>query len=113
MVGVRPGQAQHVGEEALGQTVPPHDRSGQLLTFAAQPDTAAVDGDQTFSLQALDHLGHCRTTDLESFSDPSLDDVQVVFNQLENGFAVLLERRVVLRSFVDHAQSLGGANQYL
>ena len=61
-------------------------------------------------LHAPDHLGHGRAGDVEPLGDPGLDDVDVVLAQLEDGLAVLLERRVALGGLVlGHRRSLGAS----
>ena len=56
----------------------------------------AVDGDEALALHAPDHLRHGGPGHLEALGDPGLDDVHVVLLELEDGLAVLLERRVEL-----------------
>ena len=95
-VGVGPGQAQDVGQEPLGQAVAAHDTLGQRRARSAVRRIVRAERDQAFGLHAADHLRHRGPGDAEPLGDPRLDDVDVVLVQLEDGLAVLLERRVVL-----------------
>ena len=107
-VGVGPRQAQDVGEEALGQAVAAHHALGQAQPVVGEAD-GPVDGDQALLLHAVDHLRHGRAGHVEPLGDAGLDDVDVVLAQLEDGLAVLLERRVVLGRLVGgHAGSVRG-----
>ena len=54
-VGLGPGEAEHVGEEALGQAVAAHHALGQPRAVVGEAD-GAVDGDQALVLHAPDHL---------------------------------------------------------
>ena len=99
-VGVGPRQAQHLGKEHLGQTVAAHHPLGQVHSVGRQFDRPALEGNQALGLQAVDHLRHRRTGHLQPLGYPGLDDVDVVFGQLEDGLAILLERRVPLGGLV-------------
>ena len=99
-----PRQRQHVGQEALGEAVPAHHTLGELDAARGELDHAVV-GEQALRFESLDHLAHCWAADQEPIGDPGLDDVDVVFGQLEDALAVFLERRVVL-SGCGHAPSL-------
>ena len=50
-----PREPEDVGEEALGEAMPPHDLLGEGATLGAEADLP-VDLDQAFVLEALDHL---------------------------------------------------------
>ena len=95
VVGVGPRQPEHVGEEALGQAVAAHDALRQCLAGGGEAN-GAVGGDQALGLQAADHLADGRAADLQALGDAGLDDGDVVFVELEDALAVLLEGRVVL-----------------
>ncbi len=59
LVGVGPREAEHVGEEALGEAVAAHDGGGELEAVLGEAD-GLVDLDETFVLHPSDHLGHRR-----------------------------------------------------
>ena len=101
-VGLGPGHAEDVGEEALGQAVAAHDALGELRAFVGELDRVVVDRDEVGLLHAADHLGDGRTGDVEPIGDAGLDDVDVVLPQLEDRLAVLLERGVPLGRLVGH-----------
>ena len=50
-----PRESEDVGEEALGEAMPPHDLLSEGATLGAEADLS-VDLDQAFVLEALDHL---------------------------------------------------------
>ena len=102
LVGVGPRQPEDVGEEALGEAVAAHDPLGQARGPASAEPDRAVDVDQAFALEALDHLRHRRAGDAEALGDAGLDDVDVVLVRARRCLAVLLERRVPL----GHGRSL-------
>jgi hypothetical protein len=73
-----------------------HDALGQGLTPHRQRDEALVDADEALRLHAADHLRDGRAGDADPLGDAGLDDAHVVFAELEDRFAVLLEGRVEL-----------------
>jgi hypothetical protein len=106
-VGVGPRQPEDVGEQALGQPVAADNLLGQPPAVGREVDGRAVDRHEALDLHALDHLGHRRPGDVQPLGDPCLDDVDVVFLQLPDRLAILLERGVKLGSLVlGHGASL-------
>ena len=83
LVGVRPREPEDVGEEPLGQAVAAHHPLGQFARPGGELDLARSERDQTLDLDALDHLRHRRSGDVEPVCDAGLDDVHVVLVQLE------------------------------
>jgi len=104
VVRLGPRELQDVGEEPLGEAVAAHHPLGQLQPVVGEAD-AALGGDQALGLEPSHHLADRRTRDLETVGDPRLDDADVVLGQLEDGLAVLLERRMMLFGLV-HGVSL-------
>ena len=99
LVRVGPRQLEDVGEEALGETMAAHDALGDGLPGVGERDRVPERHD-VFALEATDHLGYSRARDLEPFGDARLDDVDVVFAKLVDGFAVLLDGGVPLAGAV-------------
>src|SRR3546814_4450616 len=56
LVGVGPRQTQDVGEEALGEAMAAHGALGEALALVGEGDGVALDADELFLLEALDHL---------------------------------------------------------
>ena len=71
------------------------DRLRQRLARLGESD-GAVGRDETLGFEAADHLTDGGATDLQAFGDPCLDDGHVVFVELEDALAILLEGRMVL-----------------
>ena len=95
VVGVGPGQTEHVGQEPLGQPVATHDGLGERHAGGGECDGVA-DHDEPLGLHATDHLRHSGPADAEPFRDPDADHVDVVLVELPDRLAVLLEGGVVL-----------------
>jgi hypothetical protein len=90
-----PGQAEQVGEEPFGEAMAADHSLGQGLPCCGEQDRTVV-GDQALVLEAADHLADRWPADLQPIGDSSLDDGDVVFGELEDALAVLLESGVVL-----------------
>ena len=97
-VGVGPRQAEDVGEQALGQAVATDHLLGQVPAVGGEVDGRAVERHEALGLHPLDHLGHRRPGDVQPLGDACLDDVDVVFLQLPDRLAILLESGVKLGS---------------
>jgi hypothetical protein len=76
--------------------VPTHHCLGELQAAFGECHLS-IDDDEALAGHAANHLAHGRTRHLETIGDSGLDDIDVVLGELEDGLAVLLECRVVLR----------------
>ncbi len=106
VVGIGPRQAEKIGEEAFGDSVTAHGPKRDHLPGRGEAD-GSVGGEQTLGLHPTDHLADGRPADLEPIGDARLDDRDVVFCQLVNALAVLLEGRVVLSDCGHGCQATG------
>jgi len=98
VVRVRPRQADHVGEETLGQTVPADDPRSQLFARGRELQQGGIDSHEAGGLHSLHHLRHGSARNVETLGEARLDDLGVVFAHLVDALAVFLERRVMLAS---------------
>ena len=89
-------------EWTLGDAMAPDHLCGQLHAVDGERDGTPARSHEALGLQAPDHLGDRRPAHLEAIGDAGLDDIEVVLGQLEDGLAVLLERRVVFGCLVNH-----------
>ena len=71
-------------------------RSARTLPLAVSRMVPLPVDDEALGLHPLDHLRHGRARHPQTVSDARLDHVEVVFPELEDALAVLLERRVEL-----------------
>ncbi len=69
---------------------------GQLGALFGQRDLGPSHRQKPFVGHFVHHFRHCRPRDVEAFGDACLNDRHVVLAKLEDGLAILLERRVIL-----------------
>jgi len=95
VVRFSPRQFQKLGQEDLGEAMAPNGLFTQLVAALGQTDSV-FRGDQALSFETLHHLADSRTGNLQTVSDPCLDDTDVVFAKLEDALAIFFEGWVML-----------------
>ncbi len=88
-----PGQANHFGEENLGELVTNHQPMSETASFGGEDDaTTAAHFDVSVASHALESGGHRRRSDVEFFREPGADGFLTLLEHLPNGFEVIFLR---------------------
>ena len=81
-----PVEADHVGEEPLGQAVLAHHPGGKSVPLGGQLEVSvALDGHQAVALHARDRLRHRRPGLVKPLRDPGTQRHDALFDQLVDG----------------------------
>jgi len=75
-----------------------NDGFGEGMAIGKQANDAAIDFDKASAFHATNHFGDRWARNFESFGDACLNDVNVVFAQLEDGLAIFSQRRGAIRA---------------
>ena len=88
-----PRHAEHVGEQPLGQAVPPQDAHADLQAFARQFHLAARDVlDEAVLVELLQHAGDRRRRDAQRRGEARRRHARALVLEAIDGFEILLDR---------------------